>query len=240
MKEVQLSGDPRPGVGKGSARQARIAGLIPGVVYGPEIDPMPVAIDARAFRAAVKTAGGAAIYNLDIAGKVNKVLVRAIQRDPVTSDVIHVDFHAISMTKPIHLSIPIHFIGTPEGVKTDGGIMQTVMRDLDIACLPANIPEHVEINVEGLGIGESVHVSDLKVPNVEILAEASRTVVVISAPTVIKSATEEEAVEGEEGELAEGVEGAEAAEGAEGAVAAEGADGKPAEGQDKKQDKKGK
>ncbi|MEW5993057.1 MAG: 50S ribosomal protein L25 [Candidatus Zixiibacteriota bacterium] len=212
MKEVSLPAMPRDAIGKGAARRTRSAGRIPAVMYGPEIDPVPIAIEEKAFRAANKQAGGSAIYNLEVNGKVNKTILREIQRDPLTSRITHLDFHAISMKKPIHLSIPIHFVGTSRGVKTDGGIMQTTMRELDISCLPTDIPEYIEVDVTELGIGDSVHVRDLSVPKAHILDEPRRTVVVISAPTVMKvevaAAAEEEVAAEEAAEAAE----AEAAE----------------------------
>lgn len=216
MKEIAIAATRRNESGKGSARRTRMAGEIPGIVYGPETDPISVAVNQHDFSAAMKKADAATILNLTFDGQERKVIVRDMQRDPLTSRVIHLDFHAISMDKPINVSIPIKFVGTPVGVKTDGGIMQATMRELDIYCLPINIPDDFEIDVSELGIGESIHVSELEIPNVEIASEARRTVVTIAAPTVIKAATTDEE-EGEEAE--EGVEGAEgeeaAAEGAE-------------------------
>jgi large subunit ribosomal protein L25 len=213
MKEIAISATARDKSGKGSARQSRLQGMIPGVVYGPEIDPMPLSINEREFRTAMKHASGGSIINLEVGGKTSKVLVRELQRDPVTSRVIHVDFHAISMNKPIHVRIPILLTGMARGVKTDGGIMQVTMRDVEISCLPADIPDNVEINVDDLGIGDAIHIGDLNIPNAKIMAEAQRTVVVISAPTVVKSeTTAAEEAEAEEGEAAEGAEGEEAAE----------------------------
>jgi large subunit ribosomal protein L25 len=220
MKEIAITAIPRTSVGKGSSRRNRRDGRIPCVIYGPDIDPISLSIDEREFRRAIKSsAGGASIFDVDVEGKKNKALLREIQRDPVTSRVIHVDFHAIAMNKPINIMVPLHFIGIPVGVKTDGGIMNTTMRELEVSCLPTDIPEHIEVNVEELGIGDSVHVRDLEVSNARILSEEQRTIVVISAPTVVKAAAAEGEGEGEEGE--EGEEGAEAAEGAE-AEAAEG------------------
>lgn len=216
MKERTLTASPRERVGKGPARQVRLNGRIPGILYGPDTKPQPLDLDEREFKSIMRSLGGSAtIFELDIKGKKKKVIVRDMQIDPVTSNITHVDFHALSMTKPIHLSIPLHFVGTPRGVKTDGGIMQTNMREIEISCLPTKLPEFFEINVDDLGIGDSIHVSDLDLPDVDILAEAQRTVVVISAPTVVKEPVTE--AEGEEGEL---VEGAEAP--AEGEAAAEG------------------
>ncbi len=198
MKEVLLSAMTRSGTGKGPARRVRMAGGIPAVVYGPEIEPEPIAVNERDFRAVMKTATSSTIFTLDVNGKKNKVVLRDIQRDPVTSKVVHLDFHAVSMSKPINIFVPITFVGTPRGVKTDGGIMQTTMRELEISCLPSDIPEQVEVDVTDLGIGESIHVGDINIPNATIAAEKDRTVVVISAPTVVKAAAtaaEEEAAE---------------------------------------------
>jgi large subunit ribosomal protein L25 len=233
MKEIVLPVEKRATRGKGGAREERRNGRIPAVVYGPEIDSYAVAVSEKELRAALKQASGATVvFDLTLDGKVDKVLVRDLQIDPVTSKVLHVDFHAVSMNKPIHTTIPISFVGEPSGVKTDGGIMQTTMRDLAISCLPAEIPDKIVVDVTDLGIGDSIHVRELEVPGAKILTEEQRTVVVISAPTIAKvETTEEEAAEGEEG--AEG----EAAEGdAEGAAEGEA----PAEGdkKEKKEEKK--
>jgi large subunit ribosomal protein L25 len=213
MREIAITATARDKSGKGSARRSRREGMIPAIVYGPEIDPLSLSINEREFRTAMKQASRGSIINLEVGGNTNKVLIRELQRDPVTSRVIHVDFHAISMNKPIHVSIPIHFVGTAKGVKTEGGIMQITMREAEISCLPADIPDFVEVDVSELGIGDAVHVSNLAIPNAKILAEGQRTVVVISAPTVVKS----EAVTAEAAVVAEGEEAAAEAEGAEGA-----------------------
>ena len=223
MKEIAISATLRQEVGGGSGRRTRAAGEIPAVVYGPETEPMAVAVNERNLRAAVKESGLSSIINLDVEGKETKVIIRDVQRDPVSSRAIHIDFHAISMTKALHISVPILFEGTPLGVTVDGGIMQTTMREIEISCLPKDIPQHIEIDVSELHIGDSIHVSDLDIENVTLMAEPQRTVVVISAPTVVVEPVAEE----EEGELAEGEEGEAAAEGAEGA-----------EGEEKKEDDK--
>ncbi len=215
MKEVAIAARTRPALGKGPARQARMAGDIPAVVYGPEVDATPVVVSDREFHAAMRHASGTTVFNLDIEGKSSMVVLRDIQRDPVTSRVVHLDFYAISESRPLTISVPLKFVGTSKGVKDEGGIMQVTMHEIEVSCLPKDIPEEVKIDISALAIGESIHVSELDIPNVEILAEGRRTVVVISAPTVIKAAAEtEEGEEGEEGEGAEG-EAAEAAEGEE-------------------------
>jgi len=229
MKEVTLAATVRESGGKGPARRQRMNGNIPAVVYGPEVEPIPISIDQRTFRTSMKSAGSSTIINLDMGEKTNKVIMREIQRDPVSLDILHVDFYAISMTRPLKVSIPIKFEGSPEGVRVDGGIMQITMRELDISCLPVDIPDELVLDVTELGIGSSIHVRDITLDKVEILSPTRRTVVVIAAPTVIKETV---TAEDEEAEDLEGVEGEEG-EAAEGEAPAEGAEAKK-EGDDKK------
>ncbi|MBI5267689.1 MAG: 50S ribosomal protein L25/general stress protein Ctc [candidate division Zixibacteria bacterium] len=215
MKDISLAAEQREGRGKGAAHQLRGTGRIPAVMYGPETKPTPLTIEERAFRTALKQAGGqSTLFTLTIGGKQSKVILREIQRDPVSNRVLHLDFHAISMNRPIHINIPVHFTGIAKGVKAEGGIMQVVMREIEISCLPTNIPEHVEVDVSELGIGDSIHLGALVIPNATILGESTRTVVVISAPTIIKVETPAVPAEGEAAVVAEG----EAAPGAEGAA----------------------
>ena len=223
MKEIVLAAEAREGVGKGPARQARRDGRIPAVIYGPESEPKAIAVDQRAMKAVIRAAAGSStLMDLDVDGKKNKVIMREVQRDPVTSEIIHIDFHAVSMTKPINVAIPIQVTGTAIGVKRDGGILQTNMREIEISCLPDKIPEHIEVDVTELAIGDSIHVENLTLPSdVNVISDASRTVLVIGAPTVVKTdepAAEEGEAEGEEGAEAPAEEGAEAkpAEAAEG------------------------
>ena len=204
MKEITLDAEVREANGKGPARQNRMSGNIPAVVYGPEIEPKSISIDSRKFSAAMRAVAGTnAIFNLELGGNARKVIVRDMQLDPVSSKILHVDFHAVSLTKPIHISVPIHFQGIPVGVKVDAGIMQTNMRAVNISCLVSDIPDFIPLDVSALNVGDTVHVSDLSIPNATILDEESRTVVVVAAPTVVKEIG-----------TAEGEEGAEAAEGA--------------------------
>lgn len=219
MKEVNLSVFLREKTGKGAARQSRMAGNIPGVIYGPAVQPTSIEVSEKDLRRAVKESGSSsAIYQLEVNGNITPVIIRDIQRDPLTSKVTHVDFHAIDMNKPLHITVALNFHGTPEGVKVDGGIMQTVVREIDISCLPKDIPESIDIDVSALQVGDSIHVRDIEVPNAKILTEERRTVLVVNAPTVVVLDTPTDA-EGEAGE--------EAAEGAEG----EAAEGEAAEGE---------
>jgi large subunit ribosomal protein L25 len=223
MKQIVLAAETRVAMGKGPARQTRRDGRIPAVIYGPETEPKVIAVDQRALMAAIRSVSGAStLMDLELDGKTSKVIMREVQRDPVTSEIIHVDFHAVSMTKPIHVAIQIRVVGTAIGVKRDGGILQINMRELEILCLPDQIPGHIEVDVSELAIGDSIHVKNLSLPkDVNVVSEPSRTVLVIGAPTVVKAdeptaeeiaaaeaeAATEAAGEGAEGKSAEKAEG---------------------------------
>ncbi|HOP07273.1 MAG TPA: 50S ribosomal protein L25 [candidate division Zixibacteria bacterium] len=215
MREVPIAAERREGVGKGFARRIRMDGRVPGVMYGPETEPISLSIGEKDLRLAFKQSTGAGtIYNLSVDGKETKVVLREIQRDPVTTHIIHLDFHAISMSKPLRVAVPVKFHGVPVGVKVDGGIMQITMREIEVSCLPQDIPGSFDIDVSELAIGDSIHVRNLKLEAGTIISPEQRTIVVIAAPTVVKE-TAAAAAEGEEAEKAEGAEG-EGEEGEEG------------------------
>jgi large subunit ribosomal protein L25 len=212
MKELNLTVEKRDGTGKGPNRRLRRDGEIPAVVYGPDTEPIPVKVNYKNLYCLMHNVPMNTIINLEITGDdspARKVLIRELQKNPVTGSLVHLDFHHIPMDKPITLTVPVTAIGIPIGVKTFGGIVQHVRREIDISCLPTNIPDNIEVDISELNIGDSVHVSDLKLDNVNVLTNPSRTIVSIVAPTVIKSA----AAEGEEAEGEKAAEGEEAAEG---------------------------
>jgi len=199
MKEATLALISRTGSGKGPARRLRMKGLAPAVIYGPESAPQHVAVAtaelSRLFRT---TRGTNVLLSLDVDGKGpsrEKAIIRELQRDPVRGEVLHVDFHQISMTKPLHIKIPVHVIGIADGVKNSGGILQHTLREIEISCLPTAIPEHLEIDVTPLGIHGSVHVRDISIPNVTILTDPDATLVSIVAPTVAAAPAEVEPTE---------------------------------------------
>ena len=197
MKEATLQLSSRESSGKGAARKLRMKGQVPGIIYGPEVKPVSVTVaEAELSRLLRQYYGTNVLLSLDIDGKgpsKQKAIVRDIQRDPVRGELLHVDFHQISMTKPLHIKIAVHLHGIPEGVKNSGGILQHAVRDLDITCLPTNIPESVEIDVSALGIHGNIHVRDISIPNATILNDPDQTIVSVVAPTVAATPTPEEA-----------------------------------------------
>lgn len=233
MKELNLTVEKRSETGKGVNRRLRQTGDIPAVVYGPETDPIPVKVNYQKLYRTMHGASMSTIINLEIEGDdvpARKVLIRDIQKDPITGSLVHLDFHHIPMDKPITLTIPVRTVGIPLGVKTFGGIVQYIRREIEISCLPTNIPDDIEIDISELNIGESIHVSDIDLPEVDIITDSARTLITVAAPTVIKTAAEE--AEGEAAEGEEGAEGEEKAEGGEGK-----AEGEAKSEGDKKKDK---
>jgi large subunit ribosomal protein L25 len=214
MTTVALKAQSRKETGKGVARSLRRQALIPAVFYGPEVQPVPLAVQSRKLQTLISTgAGENVLVDLDIengeATQSHRALIKEIQTDPVKGTILHVDFYAISMDKKITLEVPITLTGVPAGA-TEGGILQQVQRTLEISCLPGQIPEALELDVTNLAIGDSLHVSDLEVPEgIEFLAEERLTIASVVPPTIVEEIEpeileeEEEGEEVEEGEVAE-------------------------------------
>ena len=191
---IPLTGARRERLGKGGARKTRAAGSIPGVLYGHGETPIPVEIGARAFQLALASHRGAnPIVNLSVSGGEYTALIRDVQYDPLTHHVIHLDFQHISLTEAIEVEVTVQLNGLPVGVKDAGGILEQVMRTVTVKCLPTAIPSALEVDVSALGIGDSVHVRDIKVQNVEILSDMDSTVATVVPPTIMEEKPAEEA-----------------------------------------------
>src|SRR5215475_4387403 len=203
MAVIALSGKRREGLGKGSARKARRSGEIPGVLYGHGEKPVPLSVGARAFQVALHThKGGNPIVNLAVGGNEFTALIRDAQYDPVSHQVIHLYFQHISLTETIEVRVPLNFTGLAVGVKDGGGILEAILRDVEVRCLPTAIPAGIDVDVAALNIGDSIHVRDLSIPDVEILNDPDATLVTVVPPTVIEEKPAE-AVEGAEPTAAE-------------------------------------
>ena len=246
MAVIQLKGARREQIGKGWARKARAAGQIPAVIYGHGENPQPIAVDFREFELALRGHKGSnAIVNLNVGGGEVTALVRDVQYDPLSRAVIHLDFQHISLTEQIEVEVPVHFVGTPVGVKDGGGILEHLLRMLKVKCLPTAIPAGIDVDVSALNIGENLHVSDLQPgTGYEIITDADVAVAAVVAP-----AAEEVAAAPAEGEVAAaaaepevvGAKGKKDEEGAPAASAKEGGkDAKDAKdgGKDAKEPKK--
>jgi large subunit ribosomal protein L25 len=212
--QVTLKAELRDTRGKGPARKLRAAGQLPAVLYGAGADPLALTLDAHDTHLLFHSISvDNTIVNLEVEGQKVPVptLVREIQTHSIRPDVLHVDFLRIEMGVEVELEVPIHLIGTPKGVRDDGGVLEQSFHHLPIRCIPSDIPEEILADVSELEIGDSIHVRDLSVPDgVEILVEGDRMVCSVQAPTVLKSETEEEEdgdaepeIVGEEGSDAE-------------------------------------
>ncbi|MGH7566658.1 MAG: 50S ribosomal protein L25/general stress protein Ctc [Gemmatimonadota bacterium] len=193
-----ISAKTREGRGKGAARTSRRAGRIPGVLYGHGEESVPLSVDANELQRLVHAISiENTIVDLDMgAGEPYKVLIRELQRHPFRDEFVHIDFFHVAMDEMIQVEIPIVLMGTPTGVKNKGGVMDHQLRELEVFCLPGSIPEKIELDVSNLDIGDSIHVSDIQLPDVEILTDLDRSVVAVLAPTVIEveEAAAEEAI----------------------------------------------
>ena len=227
MAVIQLKGSRRESIGKGWARKARAAGQIPAVLYGHGETPQPIAVEFREFEVALRGHKGSnAIVNLNVAGGEFTALVRDVQYDPLSRAIIHLDFQHISLTENIEVEVPVHFVGTPLGVKDGGGILEHLVRTLTVKCLPTAIPASIDVDVTALNIGQNLHVSDLAPgTGYEIITDAHVAVSAVVAPAaeeVVAAPVEGAAAAAAEPEVVgakgkkEGEEGAPAASAKEG------------------------
>src|SRR5437667_284616 len=180
---VSLSATPRQATGKGAARQARFRGRVPAVIYGHGRDTQPLELEAKALEKALQGVEPAStIIDLAVDGKTVKTLIREIQRHPIRPDIIHVDFYEIHATEKVKLKVPVHLVGNPDGVRNAGGVLDQVTREVEIEVLPENIPDRVELDVNALKIGDSLHVRDVSIANAKILTEADLTIATVVPP----------------------------------------------------------
>ena len=217
METVEITVQRRTGEGKGAARKLRRQGLIPAVIYGPKRTTTSVAIPALEFERKLSHLEGAHLLRVLSADGADQelhdrmVLLRETQRQPVSGGVLHADLYEVDLTERLRVSVALHFIGKPAGV-TEGGILQPILREVEVECLPTEIPDFLEIDVSALGIHDAVHVGELTLPvGVTAVGDPSQPVVSVLPPTI------------------EAAPAAEAAPTAEAAAATEGA-AAPAEG----------
>src|SRR5262249_13672712 len=210
MQSKSLTVELREQRGKGAARKARAASRIPGVLYGAGETSRPVQIDRKTFELLVRAGGRTGILDLTSTSghEPVKALLREVQVHPVSREYVHVDLQRVSMTEKIRLHVPIVLVGKPEGVKTQGGILEHGLRSVEVECLPTAIPEQIEIDVSALTLGHSLHVSDLKVPGVVILAHAETAIATVSIPAAERTAEEVAAAATPEAAAAAGAPGA--------------------------------
>lgn len=201
-------------LGKGGARQVRREGNIPSILYGRETEPIPIVVNPNDLKEALSTeAGENTLLEIKIHGDGDEIsklaLLRDIQFDFLTNKPIHLDFQEVLMKEKLHVNVPVKFVGIATGVKNSHGILEEILREIEIECLPKDIPNYFEVDVSDLELGDSIHISDLKISeDLSVLHDPDETVVTVLAPRVEEEVAVAEVV-------AEGEEAAEEAEAAE-------------------------
>jgi large subunit ribosomal protein L25 len=161
-KDITIAAEPRETRGKNEARRLRVKGFSPAVVYGAGGDPVAIAVNPKEVNSILRSASGHnTIFNIDIQGAVAPVMVVDWQHDPIKGRLLHVDLKRIDLTKRISVKIPVHTQGDPKGVKLQGGLHEVVTREVEIECLPDDIPEGFTVDVSDLSIGQSIRASEL-------------------------------------------------------------------------------
>ncbi len=186
MKTVMLQAACRDRIGTRPAKKIRAEKKIPAVVYGENLKATPIEVRLEDFQKAIHTkAGENVIIQLKVDGQTpldQTVVVKEIQNDPVTDAVEHVDFKVISMTENIQVKVPVRVTGESAGVKK-GGVLDVVHHEIEVSCLPTDIPEYFQVDISNLDIGHSIHVKDLSLPKgVDLVTELEETVVAMHAP----------------------------------------------------------
>jgi len=187
-KQVKLKAEPRMEVGRSAVRKLKARGIIPAVIYGAKDKPQPLQLAARDINAMMSHASGENfLVELEIAGeKSNRTaLVQEVQHWPVGGEIRHVDFHAISMDETIQAEVPLEPVGTANGVKNFGGLLEQSLRALTLECLPRDLPDRITVDISQLNIGDSIHVRDIQLPSgVTAKVPADLTAFSVLAPVV--------------------------------------------------------
>ena len=205
MASATLSATRRTDTGKGAARALRRSGRVPAVIYGHARAVQSLSVATRDIDKLLSQISAAStVVELDVEGTMSRTLIREIQRHPFKRVILHVDFQELVAGEKVIVNVPLVFIGIPEGVRVGGGILDQVMHELEIEVDPANMPNHLDVDVTNVGIGHSLHVSDLTLPpGVRALAEEGATLCVVSAPKAVVEPVAAEAVEAVEAVAAE-------------------------------------
>jgi len=192
-KQVKLAVERRDAIGRAAVRKLKARGVVPAVVYGGKEKPEPLQVLRRDVSVMLSHASGENILvELEIAGEktTRSAMVQEVQHSPVGGDVLHIDFHAVSMDEKIEADVPLEPAGTANGVKNFGGLLEQSLRALTVSCLPRDLPDKISVDVSNLNIGDSIHVRDIKLPN-EVAAKVQPELTVFS---VLAPIVEEEPV----------------------------------------------
>jgi len=187
-QKVQLKAKSRAEIGKGAVKRMRDQGSVPGVIYGAHMKPINITVAVEELEKALHTTTSENVLvdlSLEEDGKTNNrlTLIQEVQHHPFEDTILHIDFHEVLATEKLRTSVPVRPIGEPAGVKTGGGVFEFVMRELHVECLPQDLPDLIEVNVEKMEIGSSIHVGEITPPTgVVLLDDKGQTVFLVAAP----------------------------------------------------------
>jgi len=229
MPELVVAATRRSDRGKNTNRRLRVQGQIPGVVYGPAKEAVPVSVSPKDIATILRSATGEnTLFDLDLEGGRRKVLIKDYQLEPVKGHLLHADFYEVALDKLLHVTVHVELQGVPVGVKVQGGVLDFITRELEVECLPGDIPEKIVVDVSALEMGKHLRVSDLQVPEkVTMLTEPDNVVAHVVAPRAEEAPVVAEAAPVEAGAEPEVIKKGKAEEGDE-----------KAESKDKDKDKK--
>lgn len=195
MAHVALTAKQRTQFGNGPTRRLRREGFVPGVIYQSGGPSLPFAVGGRELRRVLSESGRSNVIDLEIEGdRTRPVLLKDWQLDPVRGEIVHVDFQEVDLSQTVEASVPLQLVGTPVGVREDGGVLDQDLREVEVSALPDSLPEHIEHDVSDLAIGDALTVAQLKAPEgVTIVSDPELVVASVVAPSV-------EAAEGEASE----------------------------------------
>ena len=185
--QLKINAQPRTEAGRNAVKKIKQAGLVPAVIYGAKDPARNIQIVERELARLLDHAASESVLvevNLQDGGS-RTALIQEVQHHPVTGKVLHVDLHVVAMDELMHAEIPVETTGEAEGVTTGGGVLEVILRNLEISCLPGDLPDAITVDVSKLSIGDSVHVKDLTLPRgVTVLNDAELSVVSVAPPTV--------------------------------------------------------
>ena len=197
MASASLSAEARTETGKGVARKLRAAGRVPAVIYGHAREAQALSLPTRELEKLLSSIStGSTVVELSVGSATTKTLIREVQRHPFKKQILHVDFQELVAGEKVTVEIPLVFVGTPEGVRLSGALLEQILHSIEVLVDPANIPNHIDVDVTNLAMGHSLHVSELALPaGLEVLTDEDATVCAVVAPRAVVEETPAEGAE---------------------------------------------
>lgn len=193
MATIEVTAVPRSEQGTGASRRLRRTGKVPGVLYGGDQAAQPIELEHKSLLRHLKLESfHASILSMSLEGKKERVLLRDVQMHPWKPQVLHVDFQRVAANQKIHMNVPLHFINAEvaPGVKLGGGTVSHVLNEIDVSCLPDDLPEYIEVDLSALELGDSVHLEDLKMPkgveSIQLTRGDNLVVATVQVPRVVE------------------------------------------------------